>query len=211
MQVFSFVVCGLVTLRGMADREREFRRADLNALRDRLKIADIDAEANRDPLTGVANRRGLEIAARAAWLGPDRKAPVAVILFDIDRFKAYNDLCGHPAGDLCLKKIAAAAQSVLSQRGALLARNGGEEFLALLTGACAGEAEAIAEQLRAGLFALNIVNAGASERRIVSASFGVASGRIGENGFVALTAAADSALYKAKSSGRNRVNCALAA
>lgn len=47
MQVFSFVVCGLVTLRGMADREREFRRADLNALRDRLKIADIVAEANR--------------------------------------------------------------------------------------------------------------------------------------------------------------------
>ena len=140
-----------------------------------------------------------------AWLGPDSTAPIAVILFDVDRFKAYNDLYGHPAGDLCLKKITAAAPAVLSQRGALLARYGGEEFLAPLTGANA------AEQLRAAVLALNIVHAEASERRIVSASFGVASGRIDRSGFEALTAGADAALYKAKSSGRNRVNCALAA
>lgn len=188
MQVFSFAVCGRVTLRGMADRERDFRRAYLKTLRDRLRIADIDAEANRDPLTGVANRRGLEIAARAAWLDKDRTAPVAVILFDVDRFKAYNDLYGHPAGDLCLKKIAAAAQSLLSRSDALFVRYGGEEFLALLTGVAAGQAEAIAEQLRAAVFALNLVHAGAQERRIVSASFGVAGGTIGECGLEALAA-----------------------
>ena len=211
MQCFSFVVCGAVTLRGMADREREFRRAYLNALRDRLKIAAADAEANQDALTGVANRRGLEIAVRSIWRYTLPGESVALILFDVDRFKAYNDLYGHPAGDACLRAIAAAALSRLAPRAGHLTRFGGEEFLALLTGAAARDAEAIAEQLRREVLALDIAHAGSMERKIVSASFGVASGRVGEIGFEALLAAADAALYAAKSAGRNKVARGLAA
>ena len=66
---FSFAVCGLVTLRGVADREREFRRNFLHGLRDRLKIVAADAEANPDALTGAVNRRG---TAPCATSGPTR-------------------------------------------------------------------------------------------------------------------------------------------
>jgi diguanylate cyclase (GGDEF)-like protein len=211
MQCFSFGVCGVVTLWGMADREREFRRAYLNALRDRLKIAAADAEANHDPLTGAANRRGLEIAVRSIWRDASPQETVAIILFDIDRFKAYNDLHGHIAGDACLKTIAGAALSRLAPGGGHLSRFGGEEFLALVTGSAARDAEQIAEQLRLAVLALDIAHEGSPERNIVSASFGVASGRVGEIGFEALLAAADAALYAAKSAGRNKVAGSLAA
>ena len=211
MQVISLFVCGLITLRGVADREREFRRSYLNGLRDQLRIAASDAEANMDSMTGAANRRGLESVARAVWSEVDGAAPVAVILFDVDRFKAYNDIYGHLAGDLCLKKIAAASREALRGRDAVLARYGGEEFLVLLTGPAAQEAAGIAEELRRAVLALNVFHAGALDRRIVSASFGVASGRVADAGFEALVAAADAALYGAKSAGRNQVNCALAA
>jgi diguanylate cyclase (GGDEF)-like protein len=205
MQGYSFVICGLVTLRGAADREREFRRAYLNGLRDRLRIAAADAEANRDALTGAANRRGLDAAARATWAAANPAEAIAVILFDVDKFKAYNDLYGHPAGDICLRSVAEAAQVCLASRGNAFARYGGEEFLALLTGAAAEQAERIAEELRQAVLAMQIPHAGAAYRGVVSASFGVARARAGEMGFAALTAAADAALYDAKSAGRNRV------
>ena len=210
MQCFSFGVCGPVTLRGMADREREFRRAFLNGLRDRLRIAASDAQSKRDALTGVANRRGLDIAVRATWDAAKPGDVVAVILFDVDKFKAYNDFYGHPAGDACLKAIAQAAQAKLAPRGMLFARYGGEEFLALLTGATAEEADRIAEELRQAVLELQIPHVGAAHRGIVSASFGVAKARAGDTGFEALTAAADAALYQAKSAGRNRVTRAAA-
>jgi diguanylate cyclase (GGDEF)-like protein len=92
----------------------------------------------------------------------------------------------------------------------MLARYGGEEFLALLTGAAVGDAEGIAEELRQAILALQIPHAGAAYRGVVSASFGVARGRAGDIDFEALTAAADAALYQAKSAGRNRVTRAAA-
>jgi len=208
MAMFSLGVCGTMTLRGMADREREFRRAYMHALRDRLRIAASDAEAKRDALTGAANRRGLSAAARAIWDGS--ATPVAAILFDIDRFKAYNDLYGHPAGDVCLKSIGARAQALLSGRAVVLARYGGEEFLALLTGPVVAEAEAVAEDLRRAVLGLALPHA-AAEGGFVSASFGVAQAVTDQTGFEALIAAADAALYRSKSAGRNKVSLALAA
>jgi diguanylate cyclase (GGDEF)-like protein len=110
-----------------------------------------------------------------------------------------------------LKSIAERALSLVTKGGSLLARYGGEEFLVLLTGAAATDAEAIAEQLRRAVLALNIRHAGSRGRPTVSASFGVASGLVGDIGFEALTAAADAALYAAKAAGRNKVTRALAA
>jgi diguanylate cyclase (GGDEF)-like protein len=211
MAAITMYVCGVITLRGMADREREFRRAYLHGLRDRLRIAASDAEASRDALTGAANRRGLDAAARAAFEGEPRA--VAVILFDIDKFKAFNDLYGHLAGDGCLQRVGACALAVLAARAgdaATLARYGGEEFLALLTGEPAAQAAEIAESLRLAILALEIAHHSAAER-VVSASFGVARGSSERDGFEALVAAADAALYRSKSAGRNKVSLARAA
>ncbi len=211
IQCFSLAVCGLATLNGNHDREREFRVSYLRGLRDRLRLDATDAEARRDPLTELANRRALDEAAARVWRSDALGGAAAVVIFDVDNFKAFNDLYGHPAGDACLRKIAEASASVLSGRNAVLARIGGEEFLALLTGDAAAAPEAIAEQLRQAVLALDVAPFGATDRRIVSSSFGVASGRIGETSFEALTAAADAALYAAKSAGRNKVARALAA
>ena len=212
MHAFSFGVCGLVSLKNAADREREFRRAYLHGLRDQLRISASDAEASRDALTGAANRRGLNAAARAAWGGV--AAPVSVILFDVDNFKAFNDLYGHLAGDGCLKKIGVCTLAMLAElagREATLARYGGEEFLALLTGTAATQGEEVAEALRRTVLSLSIPHRGAAAGGIVSASFGVASGRSGDVGFEALVAAADAAMYRSKSAGRNKVSLARAA
>ena len=134
-----------------------------------------------------------------------------MILFDVDRFKAYNDLYGHPAGDVCLRAIGDAARAALAGREATLARFGGEEFLALLTGEAAAGAQEIAETLRLAVLGLKIRHRGAVEGPFVSASFGVAVGRTDETGFEAMVAAADAALYRSKSAGRNQVSLARAA
>jgi hypothetical protein len=117
VQATSFVVCGHASIRAAFQRERDFRRSYLYRLRDRLRVEAMDAEARQDALTGLANRRGLDAAADALWACPGADAsPVAAILFDVDRFKAFNDRYGHPAGDGCLKRLAACASAEL--RGA---------------------------------------------------------------------------------------------
>jgi diguanylate cyclase (GGDEF)-like protein len=211
IQCFSLGVCGMATLNGNYDREREFRSSYLRGLRDRLRLEVTDAEARLDPLTQVANRRALDEAAISVWRSQDSAAPVAVVLFDVDKFKAYNDLYGHPEGDACLKNIADAAKTALRGSEALLARYGGEEFVALLTGAAAREALEVAERLREAVLALAMPHQGAADGAFVSASFGVARGQIGRSDFESLIAAADAALYRSKSAGRNKVSLARAA
>ena len=113
------------------------------------------------------------------------------MLFDVDRFKAFNDLHGHLAGDLCLKRIGEAAAAVINEREAVLARYGGEEFLLLAPRLSLDEALAVAERLRAKILHLDIPG----DDGRVSASFGVAAVDIPVESFTALTAAADIALY----------------
>jgi diguanylate cyclase (GGDEF)-like protein len=184
--------------------ERDFRRAYLKKFRDRLRVAIVDAEANHDPLTGAANRRGLEDTVAALWRDGTSDAPVSMILFDIDRFKSYNDIYGHQAGDECLKRVVTAVAAELRVDDISLARFGGEEFLALLPNAREREAREIADRLRRAVVALGILHSGA-ELGVISASFGIASAKVGETTFEALVAAADSALYAAKRNGRNMV------
>ena len=205
MQTISFSMCGLVTLGANFRIERDFRRAFLQNLRDRLRAAITDAEARQDPLTGAANRRGLEEAATELWRDGAAATPVSILLFDIDRFKSYNDIYGHQAGDACLKRIAAAVGAELRSRGFSLARFGGEEFLAILPNVEEREAREIAERMRRAVVALAIRHSGSGDLGYVSASFGVASAKLGEATFEALVSAADAALYAAKRNGRNLV------
>ncbi|TAN53333.1 MAG: GGDEF domain-containing protein [Methylococcaceae bacterium] len=164
---------------------------------------DLHKLALRDGLTGALNRRCLEdeavhLLARCRRTGET----LAVMMIDIDHFKAINDQYGHPAGDETLRRLAAIAP--VSLRGDdYFARYGGEEFCVLLPATGETEAFALAERLRKNYAATTIEFGGHGLCSTVS--IGVAdSSRLGLD-FAALVAAADQAMYRAKQEGRNRV------
>ncbi len=199
-------LCMLVTLTSAFQRNREQRRVYLLDRRQRLRMAEVGQEARHDPLTGLANRRRLEEVAQLLWTNDSALvSPIAVVLFDVDRFKAYNDLYGHQAGDECLKQVAACAHVEIGSEDDVAARYGGEEFILVLPRTPLDEARRVAERLRAAVTAMRIPHAGSEELGVVTASFGVACADAARRSFGDLTAEADAALYRAKRSGRNCV------
>ncbi|HEX9309118.1 MAG TPA: diguanylate cyclase [Anaeromyxobacter sp.] len=166
------------------------------------QLADLALASRRDPLTGLPNRRAFEEdlareVARAARTGE----PLAVVMLDLDRFKAVNDGYGHAAGDAVLRALAARAQGAV-RAGDVVARLGGEELGLLLPGADLARAAEVAERLRAALAALPVDAAG--HALAVTASLGCAVLAPGEPP-EALVARADARLYDAKRDGRNVV------
>ena len=158
--------------------------------------------AMHDLLTGLLNRRGLELElqSRTARLSADTE--IATIALDLDRFKSVNDRYGHEAGDGVLQRFAAIARACLPER-ALFARLGGEEFVVVLTGAEAHAAPVSAERIREHVAAAAFVAADAPLQ--VSCSLGVCRGGTLRDPFADLLRTADQALYDAKRSGRDRV------
>jgi diguanylate cyclase (GGDEF)-like protein len=159
--------------------------------------------ASTDALTGVRNRRAFADAAGAALIGDGGGA---LLLIDLDRFKAVNDAHGHAVGDAVLVGFCAMAASLLP-RDALLGRLGGEEFACLLPEVSPAEARARAEDLRRTFAQLHVPEL--PELR-VSVSIGIAQMRHGV-GYETLMRLADTALYAAKNGGRDRVAVAEAA
>jgi len=153
--------------------------------------------ASTDALTGVRNRRAF-VAATVSALG-DREDG-ALLLFDLDRFKAVNDVHGHAVGDAVLVGFCTMATSLLPH-DALLGRMGGEEFVCFLPRISPAEALARAEEVRKAFACLRVPEL--PELR-VSVSIGVAQAHRGL-GFDALMRRADAALYAAKNGGRDRV------
>lgn len=199
-------LCVLMTLHSAFQRNRQARRAYLLDLRQRLRMAEVGQEARHDPLTGLANRRRLEETAAKLWANESAHvSPISVVLYDVDRFKAFNDLYGHQAGDDCLRRVAACALTEIGAEDDVAGRYGGEEFILLLPRTPLDEARRVAERLRAAVAALRIPHAGGEELGVVTASFGVACADTSQRGFEDLMAEADAALYRAKRSGRNRV------
>lgn len=164
---------------------------------------DFRQRAEHDGLTGVANRTHFLAVAEQRLRQAERAGqPVALIVIDLDHFKAINDSWGHPAGDQVLKQAAAAWVAVLKP-GEWFGRLGGEEFALLLTGVSPTEARSRAEALRAAL-AHERIDLG--ERSIgLTASFGVAAGADGVYAIKPLLIRADAAMYRAKQEGRDRV------
>jgi len=160
--------------------------------------------ASVDPLSGMFNRRGFaEIGAKVIAREAAARRSVTVMIFDIDHFKSINDRFGHPAGDEILKLFSTVVVSKL-RVGDLSGRVGGEEFAALL--ACPlEEGVVVAERVRAAFEKSNIKCEDGPVDTTVS--IGVAGGPAGTELDV-LLAAADTALYQAKRSGRNRVEAA---
>ena len=165
----------------------------------------LDVWAHQDALTGVANRRRFERALDVEWRRARRlQTSLALIMADIDAFKAYNDRLGHPAGDDCLRKIAAALTEQVSRPADLVARYGGEEFAVILPDTDLANARHLAEQMRIGVEALQLTHPNAAHSVVVTMSFGVAAlVPTGEQASTELIARADRALYTAKAAGGN--------
>ena len=166
------------------------------------------ASALIDGLTGVANRRKFDEDLQAAWRQCLReKAPLSVIMLDLDYFKRYNDRYGHQAGDACLKAVSNALSDSLRRPYDTVARYGGEEFICLLPKTEREGARLIAEKMQGRVRALKIEHLDSDVEAVVTISLGVAS-RVPTpaTGFYSLVEDADKQLYEAKKSGRGRVS-----
>lgn len=163
--------------------------------------------ATTDGLTGLLNRRSFDqvLDGELARTGRERQ-PLSLLMIDVDRFKAYNDRYGHPAGDKCLKLVAACLREAALRPGDSLARYGGEEFVAILPNTDEDGAYVIAERLRKSLKQLGLPHEG-SEKGIITVSIGIASyaGTTTDRRDTELLRRADEALYDAKAAGRDRV------
>ncbi len=164
--------------------------------------------ATTDGLTGLSNRRTFDTALEREWRRAQRNAtPLGLLMIDADSFKTYNDQFGHQAGDTALTAIAHCIQGNLRRAADLCARYGGEEFAVLLPGLSTAEAAEHAESIRASVLALRAQQQGRPDST-PTISIGAASmiPRVGLEPRD-LIKAADTALYDAKRSGRNRTAC----
>ncbi|MDH5357730.1 MAG: GGDEF domain-containing protein [Gammaproteobacteria bacterium] len=166
--------------------------------------ADLDKQANRDPLTGVLNRRSFSLMAEKALVQSRRyDKPLSILMMDLDRFKQINDRLGHSAGDILLCRFAAIAGQVLRGED-VFCRFGGEEFVALLPNASAELAQVAAERLRT-TFAADSAKTETLENDLPlspTVSIGIAELEQDED-IETLIRRADKALYQAKKKGRN--------
>lgn len=202
---------GVLILRWRMHRLTEHRRELQLLVAERTQELD---EANRqlaqlartDPLTGLANLRAFRERCDLEWRRTRREGgSLALLMIDVDYFKAYNDCLGHAAGDVALQRIATALADSVHRPSELVARYGGEEFVALLSHAKPGDALAVAEKMRSRVVGLGIEHPGHRDADGVTVSIGVAVSAQTDESIDSILARADSALYEAKSAGRNRV------
>ena len=166
----------LLSLEARARLERGHKHQFLRRLRDRLQRHEAENAASRDALTGLSNRRHFDERTTVIWLAARAPAmPVSIIMLDIDHFKLFNDHYGHPAGDHCIKRVAAAISSVPRGQADLAVRFGGEEFLLLLPGIPLQIALQTAERVRRAGEIMAIPHDPSPTSHVVTVSLGVAT------------------------------------
>lgn len=186
--------------------ERKQAEQQLARYRDAL-----EERVRLDPMTQVANRLALGEAMQREWEQARlRGMPLALLMIDVDYFKAYNDHYGHVAGDRCLQRVAQALASAVQRAGELAARYGGEEFAVLLPDSDELRAVAVAHRLREAVRELALEHQASPCGAQVTISVGVAcvrpaDGQPLEHAQTTLFQQADAALYRAKQAGRDRV------
>lgn len=194
--------------------ERSERRDYLLTLRETLRVSSLTADndaltqlSTTDSLTGLSNRRFLEDRTSAFDHAIAQRRQLAVIIVDVDHFKAYNDFYGHRAGDECLRQLASVFNQTSRDDTDVTVRYGGEEFVVVLQDRTTAGAMIIAERLRLGVQLLALPHKNRSDGvPRVSISVGVAGTDICPGSSLsALIERADAALYQAKFAGRNRV------
>lgn len=178
-----------------------------NHINLKIKSDLLETMAMVDRLTNIPNRRRFDASLEDEWRRAQRNGtPLSLLMIDIDHFKDYNDHHGHSAGDECLKKIAASLSSAIDRPGDLVARWGGEEFIAILPDTDPNGAQQIAELMRVRVEGMAIPHGHSDTSPSVTVSIGVAGQEPwltdSANGLIE---EADRMLFQAKKTGRNRV------
>lgn len=163
-------------------------------------------ETRMDALTGLLNRRALEERAATAVRRAGREGkPLALLMMDLDAFKLLNDTWGHNVGDRALRAVGDVLLQEADRSASTVARLGGEEFAMLAPGQDLAAGHALAEQVRAAVAAIVILE---GQRRVtLTISVGLSKWHTGESTWTEMLRRADAALYRAKREGRNRVVC----
>ncbi|XHS79821.1 diguanylate cyclase domain-containing protein [Burkholderiaceae bacterium UC74_6] len=179
--------------------------AELGAANNKLRQLSL-----HDGLTGLANRRSFDqFLAEQLAVAARHRSSLALLLVDVDYFKAYNDHYGHSAGDESLRRVAVTLHDCCHRPTDLAARYGGEEFAIVLPDTDMAGAGKVAEAARAEVARLGIEHARSSSVGLLSVSIGVAALNVTpETAAEDLIVSADAALYRAKGLGRNLVVCA---
>ncbi|MGB6155342.1 MAG: diguanylate cyclase, partial [Castellaniella sp.] len=220
-QVFLLTYAEVIQLRRLLDhalkiessarsslqQEVQSRTADLRSTMAALQQANRQLRelARIDPLTGLLNRRGLDesLDELLSHVKPIPEPQITFVVFDLDHFKRVNDQHGHDAGDEVLKWVAEVLRNLLRRQSDVLARFGGEEFVALLPHTTVPDAQALVMRVLAHVHAQTIaLPNGATLSLTLSA--GLASWQPGDTA-VSLFRRADESLYQAKAQGRNRL------
>jgi diguanylate cyclase (GGDEF)-like protein len=163
-----------------------------------------------DALTGIANRRRFDGTLALEWRRCARaRAPVSLLMIDVDHFKAYNDHCGHQRGDDVLRRVARLLVDAVGRPGDLIARYGGEEFICLLPGTDERGVLAVAERLLQAVRTAGILHPRSPSRQRLTISIGAATAVDLTGEADALIALADRLLYAAKESGRDCIRAAV--
>ena len=194
--------------RNVIDRTRQLRTAMAQLGEANVQLREYSL---RDPLTGAYNRRHFHDAfEQSLQARKDDGTPLALLLLDLDHFKQINDTYGHLAGDDCLRHAATCINDVVSPRGGLVARFGGEEFVAVLPGIDAQEALQVAEAVRLRIHQSPVTTRNHSIR--MSASIGVHTVDASRDTLPEdMIRSADEAMYRAKDDGRNCVRHSMSA
>ncbi len=201
-------VAGAIQL-SLVNRRLVESQEEIEEANRRLQAANraLEEQSRLDGVTGLSNRRHFDELLASEWRRAARsQQPLALVLADVDCFKAYNDSYGHQQGDACLRQVSIVLESGLQRVSDLAARYGGEEFALLLPGLDEATAAELAETLRSRLETLAIPHQASTVVPRVTLSAGVAAMVPGARSDPAvLVEAADRALYRAKQGGRNRV------
>ena len=212
------VICGLLlTLLSMFGaylirqiNKRQTSEGELQ--RAKLELESLNKEleklASEDGLTGLSNRRKFDKTLKQEYIRAIRnRTSIALIMIDVDRFKQYNDIYGHPAGDDCLTLIGSALKKLPARGADFVARYGGEEIVILLPETDFDGAESMAERARILIESLAITHSGNPPGIVtISAGFAAIKPTLGDPNPIALVKTADEALYSAKAAGRNRIS-----
>ena len=188
--------------------DRKKAEADMKYAESMLRQSNLELEklVNLDGLTQIANRRCFDDRLGIEWQRLSReRQPIALLLFDIDYFKRYNDCYGHQFGDDALKRISKIVEQTLYRPADLVARYGGEEFVVILPNTDLEGAFRVAEQIRGAIASLEIPHQNSDVSNMVTVSVGVTSLLPNpQQKPSTLIKQADIALYNAKQQGRNR-------
>ncbi|GJG94849.1 diguanylate cyclase [Cupriavidus pauculus] len=168
------------------------------------RLSRVQADLDIDALTRIPNRRYFQRESHAAVArAHERGTEIGLLILDVDLFKQYNDLYGHPRGDECLRQVAAALTAAL-HGGQFCARLGGEEFAVVLPDSSGDETRAIARRMVAAVRDLGIPHNGTPVQPYVTISVGAVCAVPEAARLEPLLHRADSAMYRAKRAGRNR-------